>query len=183
MMSIAKRLKQNKGASLIETAFLSLFFATFVIMATNASLSIFDTVREGRAAGLASYMVDQLFEEDANPTHEDIGMILTSLQGANYFRPGEDHRMIVSVFENHYELGHVRTGYSAHGPNTSTDSRVRAFGEGSATPGVEVMNHIYRLEADELMYVVEIFSGTRGVTKVESTNLPYYEFSVILDKK
>jgi|TARA_Y100000815_G_scaffold222216_1_gene208760 hypothetical protein len=182
MMKSFSRLRQSKGASLIETAFLSLFFTTFVIMGTSASLSIFDTAREGRAAGLASDMVRQLFKENPNPPHEDIAVILDTLKGTHYFRPDEDHRMIVTVYENHYTLGHVRTGYSAHGPNTASDSRISAYGDGSATPGVGVMNHIYRLEPNELLYAVEIFTGKRGKRSVESESLPYYEFAVILTK-
>jgi hypothetical protein len=175
-----QKLKSNHGSALIETAVLSLFFIGSVIYATTASLSLFDTTREGRAIALSSSMLSQLIAEDPSPTTSDFDNLLQILVDTNYFRPGEQYRMIVSTFENPGGSGHVRTGFSQHGPNAGSTSRVQAHADTDPTPGVEIQGRIYTLASTERLFVVELFSGTRGSRVEGSGELPYYEFGVVL---
>jgi len=183
MRSFLRNIRNQKGMSMLETAVMSAFFMGFVIFSTTTAIAIMDTSRDGRTAGLAADMVRQIFVEDSNPTHTDIAGAIGVLEDLGYIRQGEDYGLLLSVYENHWLLGHVRSGFSQHGPAAATVvSRINSYGAGSGTPGVEIDSTIYQLDSNELMYVVEIYTSERG-RRVSPTGAPeFYEFAVLIDQ-
>jgi hypothetical protein len=176
----SSKIKSTKGTAMLEMVFLVFFILGFVIWSTTSAIAILDTSRDGRTAGIAADMVRQLFEENSNPTHEDMARVVDILEDTGYFRQNEDFRLIVTVYQNHWFWGHVRSGISAQGPNTTAISKITTYGAQWETPGIEISGDIYELDANELMYAVEIYSGQRGKTNSTSGTPPFYEYAVLI---
>lgn len=166
--------------AMLETAVLVFVIMGFIAWSTTSAFVILDTSRDGRAAGIAADMVRQIFEENGNPTHEDMARVADILEYTGYFRNNEDFRMIVTVYQNHWFWGHVRSGISEQGPNTTATSQITTYGAHWETPGIEISGDIYELDANELMYAVEIYSGQRGRANSTSGTPPFYEYAVLI---